>query len=324
MSQTYDILGIGNAIMDVIASVDERFLGDHDIAKGGMTLIDEDRAIALTKAVATATPREIAGGSGANTIVGAAMLGVKTAYLGLVANDRMGGSFIDGLKDAGVSYSVPPADQGLATARCLIMVTADGERSMSTFLGASTDFSSAQLDHDAIKRSKLIYLEGYLFDTDKAKAAFVKAAEIAKAENHKVALTLSDSFCVDRHRESFKQLIEHHVDVLFANEAEVTSLYETDFDTAVATLAKLDIVAAVTRSEKGSVIVNGQDQHIIDAVAIDKLVDTTGAGDQYAAGFLVGYSQGKDLATCGQWGAICAAEVISHYGARPASPIKLT
>jgi sugar/nucleoside kinase (ribokinase family) len=324
MSQTYDILGIGNAIMDVIASVDERFLGDHDIAKGGMTLIDEDRAIALTKAVVTANPREIAGGSGANTIVGAAMLGVKTAYLGLVANDRMGGSFIDGLKDAGVSYSVPPAEQGLATARCLIMVTADGERSMSTFLGASTDFCSAQLDHDAIKRSKLIYLEGYLFDTDKAKAAFVKAAEIAKAANHKVALTLSDSFCVVRHRESFKQLIEHHVDVLFANEAEITSLYETDFDTAVATLAKLDIVAAVTRSEKGSVIVNGQDQHFIDAVAIDKLVDTTGAGDQYAAGFLVGYSQGKDLATCGQWGAICAAEVISHYGARPASPIKLT
>lgn len=324
MSQTFDILGIGNAIMDVIASVDDHFLSDHDIAKGGMTLIDEDRAIALTKAVATAKPREIAGGSGANTIVGAAMLGVKTAYLGLVANDRIGGSFIDGLKEAGVSYSVPPADQGLATARCLIMVTADGERSMSTFLGASTDFSSAQLDPDAIKRSKLIYLEGYLFDTDKAKAAFVKAAEIAKAENHQVALTLSDSFCVDRHREPFKQLIEHHVDVLFANEAEITSLYETDFDTAVATLAKLDIVAAVTRGEKGSVIVNGQDQHIIDAVAIDKLVDTTGAGDQYAAGFLAGYSQGKDLATCGQWGSICAAEVISHYGARPASPIKLT
>ncbi|GHA85270.1 adenosine kinase [Algimonas arctica] len=324
MSQHYDILGIGNAIMDVIASVDDQFLGDHDIAKGGMTLIDENRAIALTKAVASANPTEIAGGSGANTIVGAAMLGAKTAYLGLVYNDRMGNRFIDGLEDAGVSYNVPPADRGLATARCLIMVTADGERSMNTFLGASTDFSSAQLDSGAIKRSKLIYLEGYLFDTDKAKAAFVKAAEIAKAEGHKVALTLSDSFCVDRHRGSFKHLIEHHVDVLFANEAEIISLYETDFDNAIKTLATLDVIAAVTRSEKGSIIVNGRDQHVVDAVAIDKVVDTTGAGDQYAAGFLVGYSQGKDLATCGQWGSICAAEVISHFGARPASFVTLS
>jgi sugar/nucleoside kinase (ribokinase family) len=324
MPHTYDILGIGNAIMDVIASVDDRFLGDHNIAKGGMTLIDETRAIALTKAVASAAPTEIAGGSGANTIVGAAMLGVKTAYLGLVANDRMGTRFIDGLKDAGVSYDVPAAEQGLATARCLIMVTSDGERSMNTFLGASTDFSSAQLDKDAIESSKLIYLEGYLFDTDKAKAAFVKASEMAKAKGNKVALTLSDSFCVDRHRDSFKHLIEHHVDVLFANEAEITALYETDFETAVQTLAKLDIIAAVTRSEKGSVIVNGSMHHLVDAVAIDKVVDTTGAGDQYAAGFLAGYTQGKDLTTCGNWGSICAAEVISHYGARPKTKIDLT
>ena len=323
MAHTYDILGIGNAIMDVIAPVSEEFLGANDVVKGGMTLIDEPRAIALTGATKGFTPTEIAGGSGANTIVGASMLGAKTAYTGLVANDDMGERFTASLRDAGVNFDTAPLADSLATARCLIVVTPDGERSMSTFLGASSQFSADQLDEEAIKAAKILYLEGYLFDTDKAKAAFVKAAEIAQAAGNKVALTLSDSFCVDRHRASFQHLIEHHVDILFANEAEITSLYETDFDTAAKTVSQHGAIAALTRSEKGSVVVDGANSHVVAAEAIDKLVDTTGAGDQYAAGFLAAYAQGKTLDICGKWGSVCAAEVITHYGARPEKTIKL-
>ncbi len=323
MAHTYDILGIGNAIMDVIAPVSEDFLAANDVAKGGMTLIDEPRAIALTHATKDFGPTEIAGGSGANTIVGASMLGAKTAYTGLVANDDMGERFTSSLRDAGVSFDTAPLADSLATARCLIVVTPDGERSMSTFLGASSQFSAQQLNEDAIKAAKILYLEGYLFDTDKAKAAFVKAAEIAQAAGNKVALTLSDSFCVDRHRASFQHLIEHHVDILFANEAEITSLYETDFDTAAKTVSHHGAIAALTRSEKGSVVVDGANSHIVEAEAIDALVDTTGAGDQYAAGFLAAYAQGKNLDVCGHWGSVCAAEVITHYGARPEKKIAL-
>lgn len=324
MSHTYDVLGIGNAIMDVIAPVEDSFLDNHEITKGAMMLIDEERAVALTDAVAGAAPVEIAGGSGANTIVGAAMLGTKTAYIGVVANDGMGTRFTSSLQSAGVVYDTKPVEEGLATARCLVMVTPDGERSMNTFLGASTGFSTEQLDEEAIKAAKLVYLEGYLFDSDDAKAAFVKASEIAQAAGNKVALTLSDSFCVDRHRASFQHLIEHHIDILFANEAEITSLYETDFDSAIEKLTSLGVTAAVTRSEKGSVVVENGTTHTVDVVAVDKVVDTTGAGDQYAAGFLAAYAKGKDLAVCGHWGSVCAAEVISHYGARPEKQIELS
>lgn len=325
MLHKYDILGIGNAIMDFIVPVDDSYLSEQDITKGAMTLIDEVRALDLTETVANTELVEIAGGSGANTVVGAAMLGTKSAYIGVVANDGVGKRFTQSLQSVGVAYNTSPMVDGLATARCLIMVTPDGERSMSTFLGASTDFSIAQLDENVIKASKIVYLEGYLFDKAKAKAAFVRASELAHANGNKVALTLSDSFCVDRHRASFIHLIEHHVDILFANEDEITSLYETDFDTAVQELSKLDLVCAVTRSEKGSVIVNANAPLlVVDPVAVDTIVDTTGAGDQYAAGFLAGYTKGKDLATCGYWGSVCAGEVISHYGARPEVKITLS
>lgn len=324
MLYSYDILGIGNAIMDIISNVDSNFLNNHEITKGAMMLIDEERAVALTDAIADAEHIEIAGGSGANTIVGAAMLGAKTAYIGLVANDSMGMRFSTSLKTAGVSYDTNPLEGGLATARCLVMVTSDGERSMNTFLGASAYLSTSQLDENVIKAAKLIYLEGYLFDSDNAKAAFVKASEIAQAAGNKVALTLSDSFCVDRHRASFQYLVENHIDLLFSNEAEITSLYETDFDTAIENLISLNVTAAITRSEKGSVIVENGKTYVVDVVAVDKLVDTTGAGDQYAAGFLSAYAKGKDVATCGHWGSVCAAKVISHYGARPEKHIKLS
>ena len=323
MAHTLDIMGIGNAIMDVIAPASDDFLAKHEITKGGMSLIDEARAVALTDALADAGPKEIAGGSGANTIVGAAMLGAKTGYIGVVSDDDMGSRFSSSLRDSGVAYNTPAQSGGLSTARCLIAVTPDGERSMNTFLGASTQFNESQLDEDAVRSAKIVYLEGYLFDSDEAKAAFVKAAEIAQAAGNKVALTLSDSFCVDRHRASFAHLVANHVDILFANEAEITSLYETDFDSAAAQVAKHGVIAALTRSEKGSVIVNGAESHIIECVPVETVVDTTGAGDQYAAGFLASYARGDDLATCGRWGSACAAEVISHYGARPERNITL-
>lgn len=323
MTQTYDILGIGNAIMDIIAPASDDFLAAHNIPKGGMALIDQDTAQTLTDAMASANPTEIAGGSGANTIVGAAMLGAKSAYIGIVADDAMGARFAASLRDSGVAYDSPVLKGGLSTARCLIAVTPDGERSMSTFLGASTQFTSEHLDEAAVKAAKIVYLEGYLFDSDPAKAAFVKAAQIARAAGNKVALTLSDSFCVGRHRDSFVHLVAGHVDILFANEDELTALYETDFDSACDKLAEQNVLAAVTRSEKGSVIIDKGERHVIAALPDVKVVDTTGAGDQYAAGFLAAYSQGKTLPECGYWGSACAAEVISHYGARPEAKIEL-
>ena len=317
------ILAIGNAIMDVIAPVSDDVLASHGIAKGGMTLVDEDAAIALTGAVAGAGPVEIAGGSGANTIVGAAALGATTAYMGVVKNDEMGARFIDGMRTAGVNFDACVRVSGPATARCIIMVTPDGERSMNTFLGASVGFGKKDLDEDLIASAGITYLEGYLFDSDDAKAAFVKAAEIARAAGNKVALTLSDAFCVDRHRESFQHLVEHHIDILFANESEITSLYETDFDSAALQIADAGIIGALTRSEKGSVIIHGLHKHLVDVYPVEKVVDTTGAGDQYAAGFLAAYARGEALDVCGRWGSACAAEVISHYGARPERKITL-
>jgi len=324
MSVKFDVLGIGNAIMDVIVPVDDAVLIAQDITKGGMTLIDQSRALALHKALSGAgDTREIAGGSAANTLVGIAGQGVSAAYVGKVADDALGKRFAKGLHEAGVSYDTTPLKGGDATARCLIAVTPDGERSMSTFLGASAEFGKGDIIKSLIESSKIIYLEGYLFDKDDAQAAFVQASEIAKTAGRKVSLTLSDSFCVDRHRASFRQLVDNHVDILFANEAEILSLYETDnFDTAVDALSKTGTTACITRSEKGSVILNGSDHHVIPAVAVDKVVDTTGAGDQYAAGVLAGISMGLSWPDAGRLGSACAAEVISHYGARPETRIQ--
>lgn len=323
MSAKYDVLGIGNAIMDVIVPVQNSLLESENIAKGGMTLIDQSRALSLHKVLSKAgKAREIAGGSAANTLVGIAHQGVRSAYIGKVANDALGNRFAKGLLDAGVTYDTVPLKGRNATARCLIAVTPDGERSMSTFLGASAEFGKADIIKSLIQRAEIVYLEGYLFDKDEAKAAFVQAAEIAQAAGRQVALTLSDSFCVDRHRDSFLHLVDNHVDILFANEAELLSLYETDdFDAALDALSKSGTTACVTRSEKGSVILSGTSRYIIPAVPVDKVIDTTGAGDQYAAGVLAGRAMGLSWEDSGHLGSHCAAEVISHYGARPEQSI---
>ncbi len=318
MSATrYDVLGVGNAIVDVIATTDDQFLTDHEVAKGGMTLIDEPRAASLYAAMPPA--QEISGGSAANTLAGVASFGGRAAYLGKVADDQLGDVFAHDLRAAGVEYDTPPLTDGPSTARCLIMVTPDAQRSMNTFLGASTMFSASDIDDAKIADAAYVYLEGYLFDRDEAKAAFVRAAEVARAAGRQVALTLSDGFCVDRHRASFRQLVARHVDVVFANEDEILSLYQTeDFDDAVAQVRGDNALAFLTRSEKGSLVVSKDGLHPIAIEPVSPgVVDTTGAGDLYAAGALFGLSQGRPLDECGRLGAIAAAEVISHVGARP-------
>lgn len=326
--QAIDILGIGNAIMDVITPVPDTFLTAHAITKGGMTLIDEDAAVSLHSALNTAgDASEVAGGSAANTVVGISGLGVRAAYFGKVADDELGARFSGGMRAAGVDFVSRPVKNGAATARCLIAVTPDGERSMSTFLGASTAFAKSDLAEDMIKAAKVVYLEGYLFDAEPAKAAFIHAAKLTKAAGHKVALTLSDSFCVDRHRESFRALVDNHVDILFANEDEILSLFQTQsLDAALDALQPSGKVACITRSEKGSVIQDATRRYHIPAADLAQFgvsapVDTTGAGDQYAAGVLAAHAMGLGWQDAGRLGSICAAEVISHYGARPETDI---
>ena len=324
VSTAVDIVGLGNAIMDVIAPVTDSFLEDFKVERNAMQLIDEARALELTQAFAAQSqPQEISGGSAANTIAGMAELGVKTAYLGKVAQDKMGARFKAGMNDSGVIFDGVASTASPATARSLIAVTPNGDRSMNTFLGISTDFGQADIDADLISNARLVYMEGYLFDKDAAKAAYVKASELAKTAGTKVALTLSDSFCVGRHRDSFRDLVENHVDILFANEDELLSLYErTDFDAALSDAAKARTTACITRGALGSVILDGSSQFDIKADPVVKLVDTTGAGDQYAAGVLTGYLMDLDWQTSGQLGSLCAAEVISHYGARPETSVR--
>lgn len=322
MTETrYDVLGVGNAIVDVIARSTDQFLLDNAIEKGAMTLIEEERAQSLYETMGEGV--EISGGSGANTLAGVASFGGRGAYIGKVANDQLGDIFEHDIRAIGVDFDTPRLVGGAATARCLINVTPDAQRSMCTFLGASTFFSDDDLDADRIKAAAITYLEGYLFDREEAKKAFVRAAEIAKSARRQVSLTLSDSFCVDRHRASFRQLVDNHVDILFANEAELKSLYETDdFEAALEKVRAEAAVAAVTRSEKGAVIVSGETTVSVPAEPVSELVDTTGAGDQFAAGFLLGMARGADLETCGRLGVIAAAEVISHVGARPEVALK--
>lgn len=320
MSQTrYDVVGLGNAIVDVISQTNDGFLAEWGIIKNNMNLIEADRADALTKASQDAL--ETSGGSGANTIAGIASFGGSAAYIGKVADDRLGKVFRDDMAKAGAPFETSPLIGGEATARSIIFVTPDGARSMNTYLGASVEFSPEDVETETVQAGAILYLEGYLFDKEAAKAAFVHAAEIAHAAGRKVSLTLSDSFCVDRHRASFKQLIKSQVDILFANEEELLSLYETsDFDAAVAALREDTALAAITRSEKGSVVIGEGDPIAVPAEHVEKVVDTTGAGDQYAAGFLYGVARDLPLATCARLGHIAAAEVISHYGPRPETP----
>lgn len=323
MSQTvYDVIGVGNAIVDVIASCDDAFLKAQKVEKGAMTLIDETRASELYDAMAPG--KEISGGSAANTLAGIASFGARGAYIGKVAGDELGGIFRHDLNAAGVDYTTAPLSGGPLTARCLINVTPDAQRSMSTFLGASVFFSEDDIDADKIAAARITYLEGYLFDRGEAKEAFVKAAEIAKAAGRLTSLTLSDSFCVDRHRAAFRQLVRNHVDILFANEAELVSLYEADgFDEALDAVKAETRIAAITRSEKGAVLIDKGETLSIPAEPVSKVVDTTGAGDLFAAGMLTGLARGHDLETSGRLGAIAAAEIISHIGARPNVSLKV-
>ncbi len=319
MKTGFDVLGIGNAIMDIIAPVKDSFLSQHGMDKGSMTLIDQPRALALNKALSVDTkPQEIAGGSAANTMVGIAKLGVRAAYIGKTGKDGVGKRLKAGFAEAGLHFDTTPTTSGLSSARCMIAVTPDGERTMNTFLGANMDFGVRDIKPALIRRAEVIYMEGYLFDSDAQKAAFVKAAEIAKAAGRKVALTLSDSFCVGRHQASFRHLVDNHVDILFANEDEAFALYGTkSLDGALDALAKTKTIACVTRSEKGSIIQDETRRYHVKAAPVDKLVDTTGAGDQYAAGVLVGRAMGLGWGDAGHLGSLCAAEVITHYGARP-------
>ncbi len=318
----YDVLGVGNAIVDVIARVDAGFLDAHGAPRQGMTLIDEARAEELYAAMPPGV--ETSGGSAANTVAGVASFGGRTAYLGKVADDPLGAVFAHDLKSIGVDFAAAPLSGGPATARSLILVTPDAERYMNTFLGASTMFDEADIDADKVAAAAVVYLEGYLFDREEAKRAYVRAAEIAKASGRRTALTLSDAFCVDRHRDSFRHLVNHHTDILFANESELLSLYESnDFDAALQAARADSVLAFVTRSAKGSVIVAGEEVHIVDAVPpTPELVDTTGAGDQYAAGVLFGLAQGLPLVECGRLGSLAASEVIAHVGPRPATSLR--
>jgi sugar/nucleoside kinase (ribokinase family) len=316
MSASYDVAAIGNAIVDVIAPAEEAFLVANGLAKGAMTLVDEARAHDLYGRMAQGV--EASGGSACNTVAGVASLGGRAAYLGKVAADQLGEVFIHDTRAIGVKFDNAPLAGGPATGRCLINVTPDGERTMSTFLGASTEFSADDVDASVIEGASIVYLEGYLFDPPEARRAFAKAAGLARASGRLIAITLSDGFVVERHRRALLEFIETEVDLVFANETEITSLFETsDFDAAVDAVRGKAKIAAVTRGASGSVVVTPEALHAVAAFPVANLVDTTGAGDQYAAGFMLGLARGRPLDVCARLGGLAAAEVISHYGPRP-------
>ncbi|MCB9983313.1 MAG: adenosine kinase [Rhodospirillales bacterium] len=315
-----DVIAVGNALVDVLSQTDDAFIEKqnkrHGMEKGAMTLIDEARAIDLYTQMPPGI--ESSGGSAANTMAGFASFGGNGAFIGKVADDDLGKIFQHDLRSLGIKFETQPLIMGAKTGRCLICVTPDAQRTMNTFLGASVELTANDIDEALIANAKITYLEGYLFDRDTAKAAFIHAAETAHAAGHRVALTLSDPFCVDRHRSDFLRLIESHIDILFANEEEIKSLFMQDnFDDAASAVSQHVEIAAMTRSEKGAVIRNGEKTYEIPAALVDEVIDTTGAGDQFAAGFLYGFTSGKDIETCGKLGALAAAEVIGHMGPRP-------
>jgi sugar/nucleoside kinase (ribokinase family) len=318
----YDVLGIGNAIFDILVQADEGFLARHGMTKGGMALIDEARAISIYQSMGPAT--EMSGGSAANTIVGLANLGARAAYIGKVRDDQIGRLYTHDIRAAGVAFETRPAADGPATGCSYILVTPDGERTMNTYLGAAQELMPADIDTAQVAASAITYLEGYLWDPKSAKEAFVKAATIAHGAGRQVALTLSDSFCVDRYRDEFLELMRKGtVDLIFANEAELHSLYQTsDFDTALAQLRNDAKLGVVTRSEKGCVVTSKDGVVAVPAFPIDRMVDTTGAGDLFAAGFLFGLVRNAGFEAAGRLGALAAAEVIQHIGARPQASLK--
>ena len=311
-----DVVGVGNAIVDVLAQADDAGIARLGLEKGAMTLIDSARAHELYDKMSAGI--EMSGGSAANTLAGVASLGGKGAYIGKVRDDQFGEVFRHDMRAAGVDFRSRPVSEGPATARCLIFVTPDAQRTMQTDLGVSVFLGPDDIDPESIGGAQITYLEGYLFDRDEAKEAFVKAAEMAHAAGRKVARSLSDPFCVDRPRAAFQHLVSGHIDVLFANEAEIVSLYEdADFDAAVARIRGHCEVAALTRGAGGSVIVTADERHDIAAEPVGSVVDTTGAGDLFAAGVLFGLTNGYELDVCGRIGSIAAAEIIGHFGARP-------
>ncbi len=314
------LVAVGNALVDVLTQAEDNFIYDqhqkYGMEKGAMTLIDDERAEQLYEQMGPGI--ESSGGSAANTIAGFASFGGKAGFIGKVAQDQLGSVFQHDIRSMGVKFNTQPLIMGGKTGRCLILVTPDAQRTMNTFLGASVELTAADIDQDLIDQGLITYLEGYLFDREQAKRAFFTAAEYAHEAGHRIALTLSDPFCVDRHREDFLKLIEEHVDILFANEEEICSLYQVStFEEAAEKVSNHVEIAVMTRSEKGAVIRNRHETITIKAAPVDEVIDTTGAGDQFAAGFLYGLTQGMPLEICGKLGALAAAEVIGHMGPRP-------
>ena len=328
MAKKYDVAALGNAIVDVIASVDDRFLLTHRIAKGGMTLIDEFRAGELHKALADNSQslsgsHEVAGGSAANTMAGLASFGGSGLFIGKVKNDRLGQVFAKSMTGHGVAFFTRQADDGSTTASSMIAVTPDGQRSMNTYLGACRELVPDDVDEEQVAEARLLYIEGYLWDEENAKQASRKAIAAMKGAGGRVALSLSDSFCVGRFRDEFLHLLDREVNILFANEDEAKALFQQeDFDGVIAAARKWGGIAAITRSAKGCVVMEEGMAHTIAAEPVARVIDTTGAGDLFAAGFLYGLTHDKGLKECGRLGAIAAAEVISHYGARPEVSLK--
>jgi len=314
--QQFNLLTIGNAIVDVIAKVDEPFVAREKLVKGSMNLIDEARAEQLYSVMGPAI--EISGGSAGNTAAGVASFGGKAAYFGKVKQDQLGAIYDHDMKSIGVHFNTPKASDGPATARSFILVTPDGERTMNTYLGACVNLTVADVDRSVVEASQVTYMEGYLWDKPEAKEAFRLAAKIARAAGRLTSITLSDSFCVERHRDSFLDLIKDSIDIVFANESEVKSLYKTqNFDGAVQAIHRDCALAVLTRSEKGSLVVKGDERIVVPAHPVAKVIDVTGAGDLFASGFLFGHTRGLPLRQCANLGSLAAAEVISHTGARP-------
>ncbi|MCP9790647.1 adenosine kinase [Vulcanococcus limneticus] len=320
-AKTLDVVGIGNAIVDVLVQADERFLGDHGLTKGTMALVDEQQAEGLYASVGPGL--ETSGGSAANTLAGIAQLGGRAGFIGRVRDDQLGVIFAHDIRSVGARFETPAATAGPSTARCLILVTPDAQRTMCTYLGASVGLDPADLDLELVAQAKVLYLEGYLWDSDDAKKAFIAAAEVARAHGGEVALSLSDAFCVERHRDSFLELVDGHVDILFANEMEITALYRANsFEEAAEQVRGRCRIAALTRSALGSVVLSGDQTLAVEPFTLGPLVDTTGAGDLYAAGFLHAYTQGQDLEACGRLGSLCAGQVVTQLGPRPQGSLR--
>ncbi len=317
----YDVLGIGNAIVDILVQTEDEFLFENGLTKGAMALVSADEQRALYEKSGQAI--ESSGGSAANTLAGVAALGGRAAFAGKVKDDQLGTVFAHDIRASGVAFTTPMAEGGAPTATCLVLISPDGQRTMQTYLGACVDFAPDDLEPDQVEAAKVTYLEGYLWDPDPAREAFFQAAKIAHDAGRKVALSLSDPFCVDRHRDGFIPFIEEHVDILFANEDEILSLYQVeDFEEAAEKIRGVVEIAALTRSEKGSVVVTADDTITVPASPVEDVTDTTGAGDAYAAGFLAAHTHGRDLETSAKLGGLLAAVIIQQIGARPSAGVQ--